>query len=455
MLRRPPHVWSVGAVALLAGAPAALAQGTTNAVPIRPAGAAAAPAQPTETSAVDAAITLARREMSAAYQAGTLDDAERARIANQAVASLPIDELGVEDLTKLGRAGLLNASRAEAFAPIATRLGTLSQEDSIDGFRAATVLFNSMAQTGGEAMAARTADTFRLATNHPAFGEALSGGTANELLGSIGYMDTAIVKPIGSDLVAVAEAMDASTSMAVIGRAGGLMRAIHNAEVPKADAERARTHLIEVISGMAQQEGGERLARVQALLEGAWGRGELLGHAAPAISFDWSSDEAITSLGDLQGNVVIVDFWATWCGPCRSAFPDARELVAHYQGYPVRLIGVTSLQGFHISSDADERARIDCAGDAQKEYGLMPEFMDEMDMTWDVAFSPTNVFNPEFGVQGIPHLAIIAPDGTVRHNGLNPHSTPARDQSELINAILAEFNLPHPPAWEVDETQGG
>ncbi|MCA9288440.1 MAG: TlpA family protein disulfide reductase, partial [Phycisphaerales bacterium] len=339
MLRRPPHVWSVGAVALLAGAPAALAQGTTNAVPIRPAGAAAAPAQPTETSAVDAAITLARREMSAAYQAGTLDDAERARIANQAVASLPIDELGVEDLTKLGRAGLLNASRAEAFAPIATRLGTLSQEDSIDGFRAATVLFNSMAQTGGEAMAARTADTFRLATNHPAFGEALSGGTANELLGSIGYMDTAIVKPIGSDLVAVAEAMDASTSMAVIGRAGGLMRAIHNAEVPKADAERARTHLIEVISGMAQQEGGERLARVQALLEGAWGRGELLGHAAPAISFDWSSDEAITSLGDLQGNVVIVDFWATWCGPCQRELPELERAAAHYGG-SVAIVGV-------------------------------------------------------------------------------------------------------------------
>jgi thiol-disulfide isomerase/thioredoxin len=186
-----------------------------------------------------------------------------------------------------------------------------------------------------------------------------------------------------------------------------------------------------------------RLQRQHDLLDGAWGRGQLIGYEAPAISFDWSTDEAVTSLEDLRGSVVVIDFWATWCGPCRSSFPKVAELVNRYDGYPVRVIGVTSLQGYHISSDADNHERILCENDPAKEYGLMPEFMEEMSMNWDVMFSPTNVFNPQYGVNGIPHVTIIAPDGTVRHNGLHP-ANPLEEKAKLIDAILAEFNLPHP-----------
>ena len=64
-------------------------------------------------------------------------------------------------------------------------------------------------------------------------------------------------------------------------------------------------------------------------------------------------------------------------------------------------------------------------------------------MTWDVAFSEEEVFNPDYAVTCIPYLAIGAPDGTVRHTGIHPADKQA-DIAGKIAAILKEFDLPVP-----------
>lgn len=164
----------------------------------------------------------------------------------------------------------------------------------------------------------------------------------------------------------------------------------------------------------------------------------LVGRPAPALNFHWSSDGTLKTLADLKGKVVVLDFWATWCGPCVSSFPQMRELVAHYKDRDVVVVGVTSLQGRVIGLVP---AQIDTRNDPKKELALMNDYIKAKDITWTVAFSEEPVFNPDYGIQGIPHMAIIAPDGTVRHTGLHP-AMPHAAKVEKIDALLKEFGKP-------------
>ncbi len=106
-----------------------------------------------------------------------------------------------------------------------------------------------------------------------------------------------------------------------------------------------------------------------------------------------TADGQRVSMDDLAGKVVLLDFWATWCGPCREALPHIREIAKKFQGQPLVVLS--------ISLDTDEQK--------------WKEFVAKNEMTWlqyrDNRF--TGPIAKGFGVQAIPHTFTIDSDGVL------------------------------------------
>jgi thiol-disulfide isomerase/thioredoxin len=120
-----------------------------------------------------------------------------------------------------------------------------------------------------------------------------------------------------------------------------------------------------------------------------------LARARMAPAFEVTTmDGRQLSMDELQGKVVLVDFWATWCQPCREAMPHIRNVAKKLQGEPLLVLSV--------SVDTDEKA--------------WKEFVAKNEMTWAQYFDGgfTGPLAKAFSVHSIPHTFTIDSDGVLQ-----------------------------------------
>lgn len=127
-----------------------------------------------------------------------------------------------------------------------------------------------------------------------------------------------------------------------------------------------------------------------------------LNRPAPNISVEkW-----ITGIPEMQGKFVLIDFWATWCGPCRRSIPHLNELYSKFKDKLV-IIGVSSESEQAIQAMSEPKIDYTIVSDTQARTAKAVE------------------------VTGIPHTMLIDPRGIVRFEGL-PHYLEEKSLARLI-----------------------
>ena len=138
-----------------------------------------------------------------------------------------------------------------------------------------------------------------------------------------------------------------------------------------------------------------------------------------AISWLVASGHAATSSSEIdlskyRGQVVVVDFWASWCKPCRQSIPWLNELRRRYGSDGLVIIGV--------NVDAE---RVDAE-----------RFLRDVPIDFDVLYDPQGELAKHFGLQGMPSSFVFDRDGKLAHTLLGFREA-RRDRHEAeIRAVL-------------------
>ncbi len=132
----------------------------------------------------------------------------------------------------------------------------------------------------------------------------------------------------------------------------------------------------------------------------------------PAPEFALPGKQGTVKLADFRGKFVYLDFWASWCGPCRQSFPWMNEMQSKYGKDGLTIVAV----------NVDQKRE-----EAEK-------FLAQLPAQFTVAFDAAGTTPKAYSVKAMPSSMLIGPDGTVRfvHHGFR------EDQKQAVESKIRD-----------------
>ncbi len=136
---------------------------------------------------------------------------------------------------------------------------------------------------------------------------------------------------------------------------------------------------------------------------------------APNFTLKSSSGRNV-KLSELRGTVVLVNFWATWCAPCKEELPFFNRLYSKYNSLGFEILGVN----------------------IDKNSAKAIEFSENLGLSFHILLDPAGEVSSRYRITTMPSTAVVAKDGTLRfiHRGFIPNDSISYDAE--IQALLKE-----------------